>query len=454
MDGRRLEYLPTKAVCIPGCPPVDISDFLPLVDHPYFQKLRGRKQLGINHLVFPGAVHTRFEHTLGVLGLTRKFCGLYGVDADTARLLCGYALLHDIGHGPFSHQIEPILREHHHGRGQKLLPGLAEALRACGVEPSAMQAMFDRKNHWHLFVGDRNFGTDKLDYLYRDALHIGFHGSPDIEKLALYAAFDEDGWAIEEKFIEEVKRIQKFYSYLHQHGYLNKTTLSIQRVFQRAVQEALLAGELSADEAWEMEDGELMAKLATCREPLVCGLLGRLRGRGFHRSVYVIKPNGYGYVERRSAKDIAVREWSRDRLRRFTERYADMSAARTLENELADALGLPPGALLLAAMPYFEKLIPRNIRIFRQGGGKEYGLFENDQNHHRSLLGDYLQTFAIRIIAHPEMREFVHDKSAAVTELLNHHVPSDGRAQQDSLFDLAEPPTRTTPPPRKRRKTN
>lgn len=436
MKWRNLDYLPGKAVCVPGCPPVDISDFLPLVDHPLFQRLRGRKQLGINHLVFPGAVHTRFEHTIGVLGLTRRFCAQYGVDADTARLLCGYALLHDIGHGPFSHQIEPALKEHHHDQGIKLLAELAPALVETGIDPQAMRGMFTGENPWHRFVADRNLGTDKLDYLCRDALHIGFSGVPDVGKLALYAAFDEQGWAVEEKFIEDVKRIQKFYSYLHQHGYLNKTALSIQRVFQRAVQESLHAGHLRPEEVWRMEDGDLMAFLNSSSLPLVQDFTRRLRGREFHRSVYVIKPKGYGYVERRSAKTITVREWSRERIKRFTERFSEIGTVRMLENRLAAALDMPEGSVLLAAMPYFEKLVPRDVRIFNRTDGSEYSLFENDHVHQRSLAGDYLQTFAIRIIVVPEKRDETHARSAVITDRLNAWVPVDSPPRQASLFDL------------------
>ena len=433
---RRLDYLPAKAVCVPGCPPVDISEFLPIVDHPQFQKLRGRKQLGINYLVFPGAVHTRFEHTMGVLGITRRFCSLYGVDSDTTRLVCAYALLHDVGHGPFSHQIEPILASDHHQRGLALLPDFDSALTQCGIDPKAMRAIFREKNPWHQFVSDRNFGTDKLDYLRRDALHIGFSGSPDIDKLAIYAAFDKHGWAIEEKFLEDVKRIQKFYSYLHQHGYLNKTALSVQRVFQRAIQEALVDGVLQSKAVWAMEDWELTASLNQTTHPLISELMNRLRGRGFHRSFYVIKPYGYAYVERRSAKNLIVREWSRDRLRRFTDTFADIRNVLKMEDQLAAALGFPKGAILLAAMPYFEKLVPRDIRMFSQSEGTEYSLFDNDQNHFRSLLGDYLQTFAIRFIVLPELRQTAHQKAGMVTELLNAAVPATPPKEQDCLFSL------------------
>ena len=69
-----------KTICVPASRPVDVSRFVPLLDHPNFQRLRHRKQLGVNHLVFPGAVHTRFEHLVGTLALAER---IGEIDADS-----------------------------------------------------------------------------------------------------------------------------------------------------------------------------------------------------------------------------------------------------------------------------------------------------------------------------------------------------------------------------------
>lgn len=414
--------IPTKAVCVPGVAPVDISEFLPLVDHPYFQRLRGRKQLGINHLVFPGAVHTRFEHTLGVLGLTDRVCRLYEIPAADRKLLCAYALLHDIGHGPFSHQIEPILGGSHNDRGKLYAHAMRAELEACDIAPDDMLSMFDESAPYKHIVSDRNLGTDKLDYLRRDALHIGFTGAPDIEKVLRYSIPMAEGWQVEEKFIEDIKRIQKFYSYLHQHGYLNKTALSVQRVFQRAAQEELHNGVLSKDTLWDAVDNELELVLLHSRNPLTHSLISSLHDRTFHRSVYVIKPKGYGYVERTSGKEIVVDEWPRRMLRKAAAIFGDCEAVRQLEDELAEALGQAPGTILFAAMPYFDKLIPRDVRMFSAGGAHDYWLFENDREHRRSLQGDYLRTFAIRVITPPAQRQDVARKADRIAEFLEARI--------------------------------
>ncbi len=407
-----------KFIAIPACRPVDISGFEALVDHPFFQRLRGRTQLGVNYLVFPGAVHSRFEHSIGVLGLTQRVCEIQKIGADSRRRLCAYALLHDIGHGPFSHQIEPILAGDHHSHGLELLNQMPDALQACGVDSGAVAAMLDERDPLCGFVSDRNLGTDKLDYLQRDALHVGFSGVPDIEELLLFTMMDGGVPAVEEKYIEEIKRVQKFYSYLHQHGYLNKTALAVQRIFQRAVQEALSDQVFASGSLWDMTDADLMGRLLGGSSPRAKRLAGLLQTRAFHRSVLVIKPDGYGFAERVSGKPIHVLEWSRQNIRRFTQSYSDCAAVSELEDELARSLGLEPGDILLAAMPYFRKLIPKDVRIFSQSQGGTFWLFEKDPHHLKSLESDYLRTSAIRLVVLPQHRERVYRQRDRIAEFL------------------------------------
>jgi HD superfamily phosphohydrolase len=410
--------IPAKAICVPGTVPVDISEFVPLVDHPLFQRLRGRKQLGVNYLVFPGAVHTRFEHVVGVLGMTQRLCRVLNIQGDESRSLCAYALLHDIGHGPFSHQIEPVAGGCHNQRGIACLEQMRSALTACGLDFDRISAFFQPQNPLRALISDRNLGTDKLDYLRRDALHIGFSGMPDVETVILYSSFQDGIWAVEEKFIEDIKRIQKFYSYLHQHGYLNKTALSVQRVFQRAVQEQLEAEGTPPASLWDMTDAELEWWLMRGKSESARRMHAMLGSREFHRSIFIIKPEGYGFVERSTRRTGHVVEWSHENIRRFLQRYSDCGRLRLLENELCTALGAAPGDVLFAAMPYFSKLVPQDVRIFSKSGGRSYWLFKNDKDHFRSLEGDYLRTFAIRIIAVPELRAKLAAKGGAIADFL------------------------------------
>ena len=90
-----------------------------IIDHPYFQRLRRIKQLGMTHYVYPGALHTRFHHALGALHLMQQaleVLKMKGTDISEEESLATQIaiLLHDIGHGPFSHALEYILIDMHH----------------------------------------------------------------------------------------------------------------------------------------------------------------------------------------------------------------------------------------------------------------------------------------------------------------------------------------------------
>jgi hypothetical protein len=408
---------------------VDVGDVRALIDHPYFQKLRFRKQLGVNFLVFPGAVHTRFEHAVGALGLTQRLCRLQGLNEEARRLVCAFALLHDIGHGPFSHQIEPVIGGDHHEHGLRCLETMRGELRQCGVPFDDLAAMFHGAHRLAQLVTDRNLGTDKLDYLMRDALHIGFTGAPDIEKIQVYTVLDGNHLAIEEKFIEEVKRLQKFYSYLHQHGYLNKAALCAQRILQRAVQEELReCRTASLGAIWGMADEELTGWLRSGRSAAARRLEARLAGRRLHRTVLAIRPEGYGFVERCSGKPMRVLEWPRPPLRRVADFCTDCRALFELEDRLARRCGLNTGDILVAPMPYFRKLLPRDVRIYSAGAAGGFGLFEKDRDHVRSLEGDYLRTFAVRVVVVPEERERVARQCDLLADTIREACGSDANA--------------------------
>lgn len=398
-----------KAVCIPCSGPVDITDFLPVVDHPIFQRLRRTCQLGVNSLIFPGAVHTRFEHAAGTLARVRRAPVMKMLGAPERRTLELFALLHDIGHGPFSHQIEPVLAGDHHQQGFSCLEAMSSEIAQCGVESEMLLRMMRGQERLALWVTDRNLGADKLDYLQRDAFHIGFSGIPDLDLIQQHTVMTECGLALSEKFIEDGKRLQKFYSYLHQHGYLNKTALAAQRLLQRALHEELARRGLSAEsgmaqQIWQMGDAQLSAWLLNGASPLARTFAAALQERRLHRTCLCLKPEGYDYVENTVGKPITVLCHSRQTLARFCRRCENLDTLREMEDAMAAAVGLAPGDVLLASMPYFTKLLPRDMRI-ANGGENDYWLFDRDRDHRASLESDYLRTFAVRVVVPPQYRE-------------------------------------------------
>jgi len=108
----------------------------------------------------------------------------------------------------------------------------------------------------------------------------------------------------------------------------------------------------------------------------------------------------------------------RAELRLMAERLEDTETLKKLEDQLTAAFKLSPGDILFAAMPYFKKLIPKDLRVFSQKSNGSFWLLENDADHRRSLESDYLRTFAVRLTCPPEHRQALVGQADALAEAL------------------------------------
>ncbi len=172
------------------------DDLLPLLDAPHVQRLRYVRQLGFSHLVYPGANHSRFEHSVGTMYLAGTMAHELGLDADDCLLAEAAGLLHDIGHGPFSHATEPLLAEFC-GRGHDdiaplLIEDLGSVLSGAGVDMKEIAAMV---NGTHRYAGiiHGDLDVDRMDYLMRDAHYTGVpYGTVDPDRLIHSSAINEE----------------------------------------------------------------------------------------------------------------------------------------------------------------------------------------------------------------------------------------------------------------------
>ena len=173
-----------------------------MLDLPIVQRLRRLRQLGLAYLAFPSAEHSRFSHALGALAIgTRVFDSLvqggrefFAGDADVAyqrRLVRAALLLHDVGHGPFSHACEAVLGVAHEARTQQMLerPDVVAAIAALDVEPADVLGLIvgDAASSYPVLrelVSGPNLDADRMDYLLRDAYFTGVaSGRYDAEQL-------------------------------------------------------------------------------------------------------------------------------------------------------------------------------------------------------------------------------------------------------------------------------
>ena len=159
-----------------------------VIDTPIFQRLRRIRHLGMTDYVFPGATHSRFSHSLGTLHIMDVVSKSLKFEDDERELLRLVALLHDVGHLPFSHAFDDILGEkyQHKEIGKEIIKRsqIAEELKGY-FEPEQIINILDKASDWKYSVLiDSDLDVDKIDYLTRDAHHTGLiYGKIDFDYL-------------------------------------------------------------------------------------------------------------------------------------------------------------------------------------------------------------------------------------------------------------------------------
>jgi HD superfamily phosphohydrolase len=148
-----------------------------LMNTPQMQRLRWIKQLGLANLVYPGANHTRFEHSLGVYYLAEVLSAHLGLEEEERQKVGAAALLHDVGHGPLSHATEaslsPYLRREHENLGDIIRKGeLRDVLEKHGLRPADIQVMIRGESHLGQIISSE-IDADRMDYLIRDSHYTG-----------------------------------------------------------------------------------------------------------------------------------------------------------------------------------------------------------------------------------------------------------------------------------------
>jgi HD superfamily phosphohydrolase len=185
---------------------------LPLLDSPPVQRLRYVRQLGFSHLVYPGANHTRFEHSLGTMHLARLLCHHLGITEDDENLITITALLHDIGHGPYSHATEPLMEEFtgrsHHEMDHLILDGeLGATLEDLGIQPKTVCSVI-RGDHPLSGIIHGDLDVDRMDYLLRDAHYTGVpYGTVDVHRLIRHTIITDQGMALDENGINAAEAL-------------------------------------------------------------------------------------------------------------------------------------------------------------------------------------------------------------------------------------------------------
>ncbi|MCP2025048.1 HD superfamily phosphohydrolase [Flavobacterium sp. HSC-32F16] len=216
-----------------------------LIQHPYFQRLRRISQMGLSYLVYPGANHTRFHHALGCMHLMQKaietlrFKGVAISNDEECALLIAI-LLHDIGHGPFSHAMEKSIVEdvNHEAISLLFMNRLNEEFD--GKLTLAIQVF---KGEYHrkfmLQLISSQLDMDRMDYLKRDSFYTGVaEGNVNSERLIQMMNVENDVLVIEEKGIYSVEKFLLSRRLMYWQAYLHKTSLVAELILMKVLKRA------------------------------------------------------------------------------------------------------------------------------------------------------------------------------------------------------------------------
>ncbi|WP_299524129.1 HD domain-containing protein [uncultured Lutibacter sp.] len=224
-----------------------------LIDHPYFQRLRRISQMGLSHLVYPGAHHTRFHHAIGSMHLMQKAVRnlrVKGIEIseEEANALNIAILLHDIGHGAFSHALEQsiVTGIHHETISLKFMEALNDEFNGqLTLAITIFTEKYHRKFLYQLISSQLDM--DRLDYLNRDSFYTGVaEGNISSERLIAMLNVKDDNLVIEEKGIYSVEKFIVARRLMYWQVYLHKTGLVAEKLLGKILiraKELSLAGE-------------------------------------------------------------------------------------------------------------------------------------------------------------------------------------------------------------------
>ena len=216
-----------------------------IIEHPYFQRLRRINQMGLSYLVFPGAKHTRFEHVLGCVFLMQKtvemlrFKGVQISEKEAEGLYIAI-LLHDIGHGPFSHAMEHSIVEgiSHEEISLRFMQELNKVFNGkLDTAIAIFQGTYSRKFMHQLISGQLDM--DRADYLKRDSFYTGVaEGNINSERLISMLNVRNDELVVEEKGLYSVEKFLIARRLMYWQVYLRKTSVVAEQILIRLLNRA------------------------------------------------------------------------------------------------------------------------------------------------------------------------------------------------------------------------
>jgi HD superfamily phosphohydrolase len=322
-----------------------------LLKTPEVQRLHNIKQLGFAHLVFPGAHHTRFEHSLGSSMIASQIADILALNDREKELITCAAQLHDIGHGPFSHTLESILLErfgvNHVDLTEKLILGNYDILdvkeqqyiSAPKVHEILDKYQVNEKDIVNIIRGklskksylsqllNSTIDVDQLDYLMRDAYYTGVaYGMIDLQRLLQTIMIYKGNLTIMRKGVNVVENILMARALMYSSVYFHKTVRIPELMLSKALEKIPGAEPF---EFFRMTDAEIMTSLKTMGR-FQQEIITRLKYRDLFKQAYAV-----------SSQDLDKQGFN------VVKKLEDVLIRRQKEHELEDVFNIPKGHIII-----------------------------------------------------------------------------------------------------------
>jgi HD superfamily phosphohydrolase len=322
-----------------------------LLQTPEVQRLHNVKQLGFAHLVFPGAHHTRFEHSLGSSMIASQIADILSLKETEKKLLTCAAQLHDIGHGPFSHTLESILLERfgvdHIDLTERLIlgsydilnekeqqfisaPRVHEILEKHNVSKKEIVNIIRGKLKKKSFLSqllNSTIDVDQLDYLMRDAYYTGVaYGMIDLQRLLRTIMIHRGNLTIMRKGVNVVENILMARALMYSSVYYHKTVRIPELMLSKAIEEI---PDAEPFEFFRMTDAEIMVSLKTMGL-FQQEIITRLKYRDLFKQAYAV----------------SLHDLDKDGIK-TVKRLEDVLRRREKERELEDVFHIPKGHIII-----------------------------------------------------------------------------------------------------------
>lgn len=268
-----------------------------VMDNPQFQRLRRIKQLGLISLIYPGANHTRFEHSIGTMHIASKLADKLDLNQEDKELVRISALLHDIGHGPFSHVSEGVLSFPHEELTKYVIKNTA--IR------DIVEKKFDINKIIEIINGEGKFGpivsgeldADRMDYLLRDSHYTGVaYGIIDYERIISNLNLNKH-LSLDIKGVQAAEGALVSRYFMYPSVYQHHTTRIVNSMFRRGLKKLIDRGVINENDMYKYDDADIIGIFRNS-EGYPKEIMERLDNRNIFKRVKTIRLDNFKTPEK------------------------------------------------------------------------------------------------------------------------------------------------------------